>query len=114
MVEFRSAQVQARAGNIFTRAKENIDEMNNNMDEGEDEVSSFPKRDKSCRALSLSCYLASLTFVIIIIQSTLSWLKDLTTKDEFWQSTQKFLSMYDQYNKTLMELPSMKNSSLVG
>ena len=103
-IAFRSAQESAHAGNIFSRVRDGMTDINNSLEE--DEVSSFRKQEKSCKALSLSCYLASLTFIIIMLQSSLSWLKDLTTKDEFWESTQKFLDMYDQYNKTMMEANS--------
>jgi len=102
-IAFRSAQESAHAGNIFSRVRDGMTDINNSLEE--DEVSSL-RKEKSCKALSLSCYLASLTFIIIMLQSSLSWLKDLTTKDEFWESTQKFLDMYDQYNKTMMEANS--------
>lgn len=51
---------------------------------------------KSCRMVTLSCWLAFLTFSVVIVQSAISLIKDLTRNEDFWQSAKHFMQLYNR------------------
>lgn len=59
------------------------------------------RRKKSCSALTLTCFLASLSVVVLTIQTISRLVNDLTAKDEFWEvMNQVTLRVYEKINKT--------------
>lgn len=65
---------------------------------GEETENQFSgKRVRSCRAITLTCWLAFLSFAVIIIHSILAAFKDLATKEEFWQSTNRMIASFEKY-----------------
>jgi len=69
------------------------DNLNDNVDE---------QTTKSCISMTLACWLASLTFVILIVQNILSSIRDLVTNDSFWDSANRLIGLYDHYNVSVI------------
>lgn len=59
------------------------------------------RRKKSCSALTLTCFLAALSVVVLTIQTISRLVNDLTAKEEFWKVMDQMMGMYEsQINKT--------------
>ena len=69
-----------------------------NMLHNESEESDSSK--KSCRAVTLSCWLALLTFIIVLAQTIVSMIKELSANNEFWDNAKELLSIYKSMNFT--------------
>ena len=86
---------------LSTRVKTVFEPMMMSDPEREENNKGSQPAAKSCRAVTLSCWLAFLTFIIVFTQSILSWLKDLTTKDEFWDNAERFFRYLHANNQTV-------------
>ena len=84
-MELISSVKTMEEGNPFTGLKQNED------------VDGFynQRRNKSCRAITLSAWLALLSFTLLLVHAILAWIKEITSKEEFWSSADK---MFQNYN----------------
>ena len=57
---------------------------------------------KSCRALSLSCWVALLTFLILVFQNIFTLLKELSANERFWETANQYMSMMEKYNESVL------------
>ena len=70
-----------------------------NLEEGE--VGSKNRRKKPCRSVSLSCGLAILACVVMLVQAIISLIEHLTKQDEFWMTADKVIEIFQtRMNKT--------------
>ena len=60
------------------------------------------KQDKSCKTVTLTCWLALLTCVVLLCQNMLSMLSDLSNNEQFWHSTQQFIALFEKMNVTML------------
>ena len=51
---------------------------------------------KPCRLVTLSCWLALLTFLIVVMQYVTSLLNDIVANEKFWQMSQTLISLYER------------------
>ena len=55
---------------------------------------------KSCRAITLTCWITTLTAFIILLDYVLSWIRDITDKDDFWNHAKKLLEIWKSMNSS--------------
>ena len=80
---------------FLQRGGGNRRETETNIESGEvDGINSEPK--KSCRAVSLSAWLAFLSFTLLVTHTFLAWIKEMSTKEEFWKSAKKMIQAFKQ------------------
>lgn len=85
--------------------EETTEETTNTMENGgETHTNSQGKRVRSCRAITLTCWLAFLSFAVIIINNVLAAFRDLATKEEFWQSTNRMIESFEKYKNNSSQL----------
>ena len=56
---------------------------------------------KSCRTITLTCWITTLTALIILLDYILSWIRDMSDKDDFWKHAKKLIEIWKSMNSSI-------------
>lgn len=73
------------------------------QDEDEnDDGKNYSAVKRPCRLVTLSCWFALLTFLIVIMQYITTLINDIVANEKFWQLSQNIIALYhNKENKTM-------------
>ena len=54
---------------------------------------------KSCRTITLTCWVTTITATIILIDYILTWIKNLSDNERVWEQASKLLKMWNNSSK---------------